>query len=336
MAQPDSIDESGVFFERFRQWFTRSRSTTGPGGDQPQRRGFAITMCALIAVVLWFTLSLRETYPDVLEIPTQVVNVPEGEALAERPPSTVQVQVRGEGIELFRLHFNPPTLQINAQNDEVSLEDQVLDLPKGVSREGIVPRTIALQKEPRIDKQIPIRLRADIEPIGTHDLLYPPRLEPDSIIVSGARSIINDLEYWPTEYVRYRGLRDSLVVSVPLADTLASLVNKSNISTTLTAIAQPFTSHKRAIDVEMRGAPTSERVVTLVPSVVRISYRVPLSQFERAQQAEDFFATVSYEDIRADTTGRVEPEIHFPEGVILKDVKVTPSTLRYYERLVDQ
>lgn len=327
--------EGTVLLERLRQWFGRSGEAGGPD-DQPRRRGLAVSTCVLIAIVLWFTLSLREIYQDTIEIPAQVVNLPDDVALSEAPPQNVQVQVRGEGIELFRLHFDPPTLQIDGQQDEVNLEDQTLDL-KSVVLEGISPRVVALRKERKIDKKVPIRLRGGIETPGSHDLLHPPRLEPDSILVSGARSIINALEYWPTVPFRRDDLKDSLVVMVPLADTLQGLVSRGPIATQLTAVARPFTSDERTIQVEVTGGvPSSERVVTLVPPTVRVRYRVPLSQYEAARRARDFFATVSYDQIRADTTGRVRPELHPPEGLALTDIEMTPSRLSYYERLVDQ
>ena len=85
-----------------------------PGEDIAQRRGFIITLCVLIAVVLWLTLSIGETYTILVEMETQVVNVPPDTALAALPPARVQVQVRGEGEALPTLPDAPvfgPTQQ---------------------------------------------------------------------------------------------------------------------------------------------------------------------------------------------------------------------------------
>ena len=337
VATNDSISAGTVLLERLRQWVSPRRRPNDLPDDEPPRRGLAISTCVLIAVVLWFTLSLGETYPDTLEIPTQVVNLPDDVALSERLPETIQVQVRGEGIELFRLRFDPPAIQIDGQQDEVSLEDQVLELPKGVELDGISPRVLRLRKEPRQAKRIPIVFNGRIEPATTFDLLHPPRLDPDSILVSGARSIIARLDAWPTEYLRIDGLKDSLVTTLPLADTLGALVNRGAIATTLTVVARPFTQGERLMEVRVTGGVTEAgRIVTLDPATVRVKYNVPLSQYEAAQTARDFFATVSYETIRNDTTGIVRPQLHLPAGLTLVNVEVTPSRLRYYERLMDQ
>ena len=52
--------------------------------------------------------------------------------------------------------------------------------------------------------------------------------------------------------------------------------------------------------------------------------------------AEDFYATVSYTVIRADTTGRVRPQINYPEGIPLRNRSFSPSTLRYYVSQIEQ
>ena len=59
--------EGSVLFEWLRERFTRSRAEAVAGEDKPRRRWRAITVCVLIAVVLWFTLSIRETYTIEVE-----------------------------------------------------------------------------------------------------------------------------------------------------------------------------------------------------------------------------------------------------------------------------
>ena len=66
-----------------------------------------------------------------------------------------------------------------------------------------------------------------------------------------------------------------------------------------------------------------------------VRYRVLLSDFKKAETAPDFFATVRYDDIRRDTSGRVQPFLNLPSGVVLRDVKFSPPSLRYYDYLVE-
>lgn len=336
MNAPLTNSDGPIFLDRLRNWFSRSDHDEGNLPGQPHRRGLAITLCVLVSATLWFTLSLRQSYTDIIEMPTQVINLDDDLALSEAPPPSVQAQVRGEGIDLFRLRIDPPVVRVDAAQSEVSLDDMAFDLPEGVVFESVSPRSFSLRKERRVSRKVPVALRVNFDMQETFDLLYPPALSPDSVVVSGAETIIERLEAWPTEQRTFT-VRDSLVVRVPLADTLDGLgVNRSHLATTVTAIAAQFTEGERKLRVEVTGVPSNQRVVSLDPSMVTVRFRVPVSQHDKALAARDFFAIVSYDDIRADTTGRVVPTVDYPPDLLIRQVEILPpSTLRYYERLVE-
>lgn len=297
-------------------------------------KGMVITICVLISTLLWLTFTLQELYTATLELPVKIANLPADQALAVAPPATVRVQVRGEGYPLVQLYFNPPSLTLDARQERIDLSTVDLVLPRGVIVESITPPIIELRKEPRVERRLPVALRVTLETPPTHDLLYPPRLEPDSVTVSGAVSILQNLTAWPTVSMRLTDVRDVLKLRVPLADTLHTLVTVFPEAIWLYAQAVPFTEGVRELPVRVTGIPPAERAVTLEPSVVRVQFRVPLAQYEAAMQAPDFYATVSYETIRTDTTGRVRPLVHLPEGVVLRDLTVSPPVLRYYNVLM--
>jgi hypothetical protein len=269
----------------------------------------------------------------VLQMPTRVENLPEDQALRSLPPPSVRVQVQGEGLQLLRLFYNPPTIPINAATEQINLALALPELPKNVRTEGVSPSFIELQKERRITRKVPVQLRADIDPAETYDLLGPPRIRPDSIDVTGARSVIGTLSYWPTVATTFSGLRDSLLATVLLADTLSGLVAPSARTVSVFAVAEQFSEGSRELQVDVQGLPSSEKYVVLDPPTVEVRYWAPVSQHRAIEQAADFYAMVSYEDIRTDTTGRVKPQLNEPSNVVLRDVEIDPPMLRYYNYL---
>lgn len=326
----DSSNPSLVW-ERLRSRFGRRRAD----GDGRPRRGVAIAVCMVVSFLLWFTLAMREQTTVTLRVPTRVENLPEDVALRELPPPYVRVQVQGEGYQLLQLRFNTPSLPIDAAQSRIDPQDVLQALPKNVRVLGISPQAFDLQKEPRITRRVPIRLRYDVGVPPTHDFVSEPVLVPDSVDVSGARSIVNALTAWPTEWFRRDEVTDSLRVRVALSDTLAGLVALSRPFTTLVLNVQEFTEGLREIDVEVLNQPTDDRLVTLDPASVRVRYRVLLSQYEEAQTARDFFATVSFDEVRSDTTGQVRPRLHLPAGIVLRDVEMRPPFLQYYINVAD-
>lgn len=329
MASSDSDSQGPIFWERLRGLFTSGRDGDLAWEEQPQHRGLVIAVCVLISFVLWLTFTLQEVKMVTLQFPTQVVNVPPDQALDELPPQSASVQVEGEGVQLLWMYYNPPVIPIDASQEQVNLAD-VLDLPDNVRLQDIMPNQVEVDKEPRVTSRIPIRSRVQVEMPPAYELVRPPRIFPDSVTVSGARSIVNSLEYWPTDSVTVEGVTDSVATRVALADTLSPLVTRSINIVTFVADAGKFAEATREIEVEVTGVPSGQNVVTLEPSTVRVRYRVLFDQLFESQRVPDFFATVSYDQIRRDTTGYVRPELHLPSDLTIRDPEMIPSRLQYY------
>lgn len=333
MSTKDNGSNVPVFWDRLRRQPSFSRPVDAFAEDKG--RGAVITMCVLVSALLWFTFSMRETHSLALQLSTEIQNLPDGEALVGLAPKNVQFEVEGEGLSLIRLYYNPPVIVVDAASDEVDFVATAPELPKSIRIENATPRMFYPRREASVTKKVPIRPRLTITTPNTHDLTTPPTIQPDSVVVTGARSIIDSVAEWPTVSFESSSLEDTLDVSLALRDSLNGLVNRDVEEVRLLAVSQEFTGATREIDVIITGAP-SQKFVTLDPSSVTVRFRVLLSQFNDAARATDFFATVSHDDIRTDTTGRIRPVIHLPSGIVLTDVQHSPPTLRYYDYLVDE
>jgi len=333
---PDSSTSRSTILDRFRTLFNRNTGHARLYNYEPQHRGTVISVCLLSSTLLWLIFSMREMHSIPIELPTQISSLPPSKALTVLPPHMVRVQIRGEGIQLLRLYYDPPTLPIDASLSEVSLDAVVADLTKNVSVENVLPHTFVVHKEERVSKLVPIRSRVSVETGETYDLIKPVCLTPDSLSISGARSIVENIDAWPTKRRVFQNVRDTLDVKVLLADSLEGLVLRDVNEIEVTAVSEEFTEGEREIKVLVPGAPLGEEYMSLSPPTIMVRYLVPISQYDAAHQAEDFFATVSYDVIRADTTGRVSPRLHLPANLVLREIIVSPPTLGYYNVLVDE
>jgi hypothetical protein len=95
----------------------------------------------------------------------------------------------------------------------VNLEEVVREMPKNVRIMSVSPSVFNLVKEPVMSRMVPIRSRVDVRTPATHDLVEPPVLDPDSVRVTGAQSIVSQLAFWPTEQRVMRDVKDSVSTS---------------------------------------------------------------------------------------------------------------------------
>lgn len=322
------------FWHSLRRVFT----STGPVNPEeaPHNAGFVATLCVLGAVLIWFLLTMSERHIAEIEMPTEVVSLPPGQALVAPPPPTVRVEVEGEGFELLQLFFDRPTISIPAtSSNQVDLYDVIPRLPGGVNRRNVTPRTLSLQTDERITRRMPVLVRVRLRMPPTFGLSGNLRVVPDSVTVTGAARIVNALEAWPTERRVFENVRDTFQTEVALSDTLDGFVTVSDAGVRVEAPVAEFTGGEREIDVRLRGAPSSERLVALDPSTVRVSFRVLLDQYREAMNAADFYATVSYDEIRQGNTVWLRPVVNLPEGLVIRDYEITPPQVSYYTVLSD-
>lgn len=298
--------------------------------DVPHNRGWVITLCILASCVLWFAFSMQETYTQIIEFPTEIRNLPDDKALAQMPPSSVKVQMEGEGIQILRLYYNPPAVPIDASQDVVDLGLSAPEIVKNVSIQTVTPRLVDMSVEEKVSRRLPVEPRITMQFAAGYRMIGTVKAFPDSITVSGARSIVQNLQSWPTASRHLGEMRDSLNATIALSDSLASLIVTDVSEVVVKANVQAFTEASRRVEVRAVGLPPGVRV-TFSPAVVTVTYQIPLSQYDDVMEAEEFYAFVPYSDIERDTQGRVFPMLHLPDSLEVRGPRFEPQSLSYYD-----
>lgn len=323
-------------FERFRDLFPRTARDESQDGEPLASRAWPILFSLGVAVVLWFTVSMRETYTVSVESPIRILTLPERQALREAPLSTARVQYQGVGWDLLSLIRRPPEIPIFADGEEVNLlsaASEASQLPVGVSVQGVQPQTIELSLETALTRRLPIRLVGDLDFEPGYGLLVPPRLQPDSVDVRGARSVLQGFDAWPTQNFTLDALHGPVTAAVPLSDTLQSVVGLEVERTQVTLDVAQFTEGTRMLPVRVQGVPPGVSSVRLIPSRVRATFLVPTdgNHYDDALESENFYAVVDYADIARDSTaGAVPVTPYIPDGLLVQEVRLEPRQLEYY------
>ncbi|NNF56880.1 MAG: YbbR-like domain-containing protein [Rhodothermaceae bacterium] len=322
-------------FERFRELFPRTFRDEGGLTDQG-RRWLPIAVSILVAIALWFTVNMRETYTVSVPSPLSVVTLPQGQALRALPAAQVRVQYQGDGWDLLKLSRTPPEIPLYADGPTVNLVSAAGEsarLPTGIRVLSVQPQSVDLSLDDAITRRLPIRLAGSIDLEAGYGRLGEPELDPDTVEIRGARSLIGSLEAWPTAPLDLENLDRSISRTLPLSDTLAGLVGLSIEQTQVTLQVGQFTEGTRMLDVQVEGVPPGVSRVRLIPNRVRVTYLVPTDgdHFDRAETSPALLAVVDYADIARDTTaGSVPVSVRIPEDLTILDVRVEPRRLEYF------
>jgi len=306
----------------------------GIGRDHDDRyRGWVITFCVLTAAFLWFIFSLQETYTRILELPMEVADIPDGRALTRLPPERAQVQVVGEGVQLLRYYYNPPRIFLRGHEEgEVDVQSAAREALGNVILQSVSPRTVDIMTGPVEWKRVRVQPRVELQLKAGHRIIPPVRIRPDSVTLVGARSILEGIRSWPTERRTLGGVDDSVSTMIPLRDSLAGLVEFDTREVAYFANVQEFTQAVRMVDVRVTGMPDG-RQVSLDPSRVELTYQIPLSQFDAAQESDDLYLEVPWAAMRDDDSGMIFPTLRTPPYLYVLQPRWSPSGLRYYDVL---
>ena len=303
--------------------------------EPPSRRGLAMLLSLVVALVMWFSFSMRETYSVTMRVPVEVVETPAGQALREPPPETVSALLSGEGWTLLSLTRRVPTLPVRADGPRVDLEAALeAELPAGVTA-SVQPDVLELALDTRTNRRLPIRLRGDVRAEAPYDLLRPPSLAPDSVNVTGAQSLLAVLDAWPTEPLDADGVTGSFVRTVALADTFGGLLTPAVEATRVRVDVGEFTEGRRNLGVRVVNLPDGVEGVRFEPAQVQAVFRVPTQgpTYDRAVETPAFQAVVDWFDVQRDTTdGMVPVTARWPEGLDVRDVRLEPSRVAYFIR----
>lgn len=175
-----------------------------------------------IAIIIWLFKSLSASYNS--EIPVELLyEFPEKSTALNPLPDHAVVYVTTTGWQLLRekLYKRQVTLSYNQfeENNLITNNYPELfssDLPAAFTVVHISPDTIQFNLEGFVTKKIPVRLDEKIVFSSGFSLSDTIVLTPDSIFISGPRSIVDSVFEWETEQLQILNVQNTVTGAIPL------------------------------------------------------------------------------------------------------------------------
>ncbi|MCW9707458.1 CdaR family protein [Fodinibius salsisoli] len=282
--------------------------------DMGRERIVVFIVAFILAVCLWFMVNLNRMYNLNIDVPIQGGAVPEDQALARELPETASVSVTGEGWKLLSFYNNPPLINVDVTASQVNLYEQVQGQVKAVSDVNVSkvqPLMLTLDLEPRISKKVPIRPVLDVSFEGQYGFIGKPDLQPDSVTISGARSLIDSITTWPTDSLTMNGVAGDISQLVQLRTS--KLISLSQQEIEFTGTVSQFTEGETSVPVNTRNLPAG-RSISYSPSSITVIFDVPISEYANIEGKKLFRSYLDYQQIETDSTGYVKPNIEQVSG----------------------
>ncbi len=286
------------------------------------------------AATFWLFRALNKSHSALISYPIEFVFNIDSTVVMNPLPTTIKIDVSSGGWNLFRrtLIFSIDPIKVELDNpSEVNFLTQsflspiVEDQLKGLTINYIVTDTLFLSIERKITKRMRLKVDSLSLPLEEdHQLISNITIQPDHVVLIGPESIINSFE---TDF--YITLDENNIdedfdgrVEVPIVfeDLIQSDPGEVNVSFEV----DKFKNVKIGVPIILQNFP-SNRVTTLLDSIVNITYRVKES-FNEDFSSEDFYVVLDYDFLKTDSLG-VPVLIKYPDT--LRTVSMDSQKVRF-------
>ncbi len=320
--------------------YLRNRFDSGYGGGMASESGImerrekvtVFVISIIIALVMWVVVNLGRDVSTTVQFALTVGELPENMALASDLPEQVTASVSGEGWRLLPLRNNLQTIAIDIDQPEILLTDMIREKvgPYGINVLSVQPAMMRTILEERVTKKVPIQVQRNISYRGQHNLVGNVIAIPDSVRISGAKSVVDSISYWPTELLELTNVNSDISNTVAL-QRFPSILMSDVLETMVTARVSEYTEGEQRVRIEVSDLPPGTDV-SFSPAYVSIRYTIPIEEYAQSQTEPLFSAIVPYGDIRADSSGYISPMITTLSHALHATVRtVQPRRVSYFE-----
>ena len=327
--------------ERLKEFFKSGSSGQPEDADESnffgRERVIVFSISFLIAMGFWFMVNLSREFSITVEVPVELVNLPENLALSSEVPEHVSVNVTGEGWNLLPVYTNPPSISIAADSRQINMNEQVRNQMGAFSNLNILqvePNSVTVETEEKGSKRVPIDSQVEFEFRPQFGLLQSPTFEPDSVTITAARSILEDIEAWETEEITYDDINRSFEEVITL-ESPGSNISVDPSTVTLRVDVSEYTEAEVRIPIRTRNLPAG-KAVTYNPSSVTVRFDVPLELYADVQGTRPFSVYVNYADLERDTTGYITPQVEkIADDFNVRLRSIQPTRVSYFNIIPD-
>lgn len=287
----------------------------------------------IFSVLIWFYINMNLTYSHVINVPLEVT-YSKNQAISSELPSNVEITIKAKGWELISIMLmKEPKYLLDVsgykKDGSIYLSQNAVDalqFPSGVIVQNVDPDIIEFTFDNIITKYVKVEANTVVNTKTGYIVVGSPRIVPDSVKLTGARSVISKIKYLSTIYREFNGIGSSFSRDIEIQDTLANLIKvEPKVVNVFYRIELYAEKTFEDVEVSVRNVPEDKEVL-IVPPKIKVSLRGGVEQLSKLFSS-DIKALIDYSQIVSDEQGYVVPRLELPEN--LNVIQLEPEEFQY-------
>ncbi len=259
------------------------------------------------SAMIWVVTQFSKDYTEVLEMPIVYTNLPKDKILVGDTPKTLDIRIRDRGFYIAWNRMFPQEIIIDISDAREEGKSLVYDLE--LQKTAILSQldleyenVVFLQKNIKISfeqltiKKVAVIASIDLSFAVGYSALKEIELQPDSIRVSGAASIMDTLKTIKTKPLKIKNISNDIKGKVKLETSNLKQVSLYQNEVNYSIRTEKFTEGKVEIPIKLLNVPEGTNVV-IFPKNVVIYYQVSLKDFEKIDSSS-FLVAVDFKNAK--------------------------------------
>jgi hypothetical protein len=252
-------------------------------------------------------VQFSKEYTEVLEMPIIYTNLPKDKILVGDTPETLDLRIKDRGFYIAWNRVFPQKITVDISDASEDGKSLVYDLE--LQKSAILSqldldyeKVVFLQKNIKISfgqravKKVAILSSIDLSFAVGYSALEEIKLQPDSIMVSGAATILDTLEAIKTKSLKINNISNDVKGKVKLETGNLKEVSLYQEEVNYSVSTEKFTEGKVEIPIKLLNVPEGTNVV-IFPKDVVIYYQVSLKDFETIDSSS-FLVAVDFKNAK--------------------------------------
>jgi YbbR domain-containing protein len=208
-------------------------------------RNWPLKVAALaLSTILWVYVAAEQPTSKFIDVVVEL-DLPPELALA-RPAPQVRAAVTGPWREVTKLYDSPLTVHLAVPASAGPPRWQAVLVPSDiqvphearVTIQDVEPRGLELEIDRVVRRDVPVAVRATVEPESGFALARPVAVTPATVRISGPHALVQAVDSFLTEAVEIRGVTGAFERVVPLDTTGHALLRVSPREVTVSGRAR--------------------------------------------------------------------------------------------------
>jgi len=298
-----------------------------------RRKIIILTISFVFSVFIWLYINLSQNYVIDMSIPLSV-KLSSRQALGNELPDNIDITIKGKGWDLITMMLSKSAVynldltnyKRDAKISTVQGLRNYLEIPSTITVLNIYPDTLEIRFDNLTSKIIKVKNNVEVIPKEGYVLIGNPVINPDSVFISGATSILSKIKFISTEYINLNDVNSNVSKTVKLLDTLPNQIKIEPKQVTVSFKIELAAEKKyEDVDVLVKGLP-EDREVIIIPPKITLTFRGGVDQLSKTP-GESLLVKIDFKSIEKDSTGFVTPDIETPDNLNL--INYEPQQFRY-------